>query len=121
MGLGQDVAAESREKLGTAARKLAANLSKELEWRFEPIFANSTFLFATLTDPRYKASCFPNNFDVEALKRTLLFRMEFCDPVAAPARNTEETPATSSTSVFSFLQKKKSAIPMRTHLPSGDV
>ncbi|KAA0721534.1 hypothetical protein E1301_Tti019433 [Triplophysa tibetana] len=36
-------------------------------------------------------------------------------------RNTEETPATSSTSVLSFLQKKKSAIPMRTHLPSGDV
>ncbi|KAA0705140.1 Centrosomal protein of 290 kDa [Triplophysa tibetana] len=83
VGLGQDVAAESRE--------------------------------------RYKASCFPNNVDVEALKRTLLLRMELCDPVATPARNTEETPATSSTSVLSFLQKKKSAIPMRTHLPSGDV
>uniref|UniRef100_A0A671UZG5 HAT C-terminal dimerisation domain-containing protein n=1 Tax=Sparus aurata TaxID=8175 RepID=A0A671UZG5_SPAAU len=111
----------SREKLGTAARKLAANLSKELQWRFEPIFANFTFLLATLIDPRYKASCFPNNVDVGALKRTLLLRMEFCDPVATPARNTEETPATSSTSVLSFLQKKKSAIPMRTHLPSGDV
>ncbi len=121
VGLGQDVAAESRERLGTAARKLAANLSKELKWRFEPIFANSTFLLATLLDPRYKASCFPNNVDVEALKRTLLLRMELCDPVATPARNTEETPATSSTSVLSFLQKKKSAIPMRTHLPSGDV
>lgn len=47
--------------------------------------------------------------------------MQLCDPVAAPARNTEETPATSSTSVLSFLQKKKSATPMRTHLPSGDV
>ncbi len=58
VGLGQDVAAESRERLGTAARKLAANLSKELKWRFEPIFANSTFLLATLLDPRYKASCF---------------------------------------------------------------
>lgn len=58
---------------------------------------------------------------MEALKRTLLLRMELCDPVATPARNTEETPATSSTSVLSFLQKKKSAIPMRTHLPSGDV
>uniref|UniRef100_A0A671VFV9 HAT C-terminal dimerisation domain-containing protein n=1 Tax=Sparus aurata TaxID=8175 RepID=A0A671VFV9_SPAAU len=111
----------SLEKLGTAARKLAANLSKELQWRFEPIFANFTFLLATLIDPRYKASCFPNNVDVEALKRTLLLRMEFCDPVATPARNTEETPATSSTSVLSFLQKKKSAIPMRTYLPSGDV
>lgn len=48
VGLGQDVAAESRERLGTAARKLAANLSKELKWRFKPIFANSTFLLATL-------------------------------------------------------------------------
>ncbi|CAB1416621.1 unnamed protein product, partial [Pleuronectes platessa] len=76
VGLGQDVAAESREKLGTAARRLAANLSKELEWRFQPIFANSTFLLATLLDPRYKASCFPDNIDVEALKRTLLHRME---------------------------------------------
>ncbi|KAA0712558.1 Zinc finger BED domain-containing protein 6 [Triplophysa tibetana] len=121
VGLGQDVAAESRERLGTAARKLEANLSKELKWRFKPIFANSTFLLSTLLDPRYKASCFPNNVDVEALKRTLLLRMELCDPVATPARNTEETPATSSTSVLSFLQKKKSAIPMRTHLPSGDV
>ncbi|RXN24940.1 zinc finger BED domain-containing 4 [Labeo rohita] len=106
---------------GTAARKLAANLSKELKWRFKPIFVNSTFLLATLLDPRYKASCFPNNVDVEALKRTLLLRMELCDPVATPARNTEETPATSNTSVLSFLQKKKSAIPMRTHLPSADV
>jgi len=47
--------------------------------------------------------------------------MELCDPVGTPARNTEETPATSSTSVLSFLQKKKLAIPMRTRLPSGDV
>ncbi len=120
-GQDQDGAAESREKLGAAARKLAANLSKELQWRLEPIFANSTFLLATLLDPRYKASCFPNSVDVDALKRTLFHRMELCDPVAAPARNTEETPATSSTSVLSFLQKKKSATPVRTHLPSGDV
>uniref|UniRef100_A0A3Q1GLS4 HAT C-terminal dimerisation domain-containing protein n=1 Tax=Acanthochromis polyacanthus TaxID=80966 RepID=A0A3Q1GLS4_9TELE len=115
----------SVEKLGAAARKLAANLSKELQWRFEPIFANSTFLLATLLDPRYKASCFPSSVDVNALKRTLCQRMELCDPVAAPARNEEERerPTTSSsTSVLSFLQRKKSATPMRTqHLPSGDV
>lgn len=103
---GQDVAAESREKLCTAARKLAANLSRQLEWCFEPIFSNSTFLLATLLDPRYKASCFPNCVDVETLKRTLVHRMELCGPVAAPARNTEETPVTSGCSVFSFLQKK---------------
>ncbi|KAG5852681.1 hypothetical protein ANANG_G00065170 [Anguilla anguilla] len=121
VGLGQDVAAESREKLCTAARKLAANLSRQLEWRFEPIFSNSTFLLATLLDPRYKASCFPNSVDVETLKRTLVHRMELCGAVAAPARNTEETPVTSSCSVFSFLQKKKSATPMRTHAPSGEL
>ncbi|XP_070409529.1 zinc finger BED domain-containing protein 4-like [Nothobranchius furzeri] len=103
-GQDQDGAAESRETLGAAARKLADNLSKELQWRFEPIFANTTLLHATLLDPRYKASCFPNSVDV-----------------AAPARITEETPATSSTSVLSFLHKKKSATPMRTHLPTGDV
>lgn len=50
-GLGHDVAAEARENLCTAARKLAANLSRQLEWHFEPIFANFTFLIATLLDP----------------------------------------------------------------------
>lgn len=58
VGLGQDVAAESRERLGTAAWKLAAKLSKVLKWRFEPIFANSTFLLAILLDPRYRPAVF---------------------------------------------------------------
>ncbi|XP_070410113.1 zinc finger BED domain-containing protein 4-like [Nothobranchius furzeri] len=120
-GQDQDGAAESRETLGAAARKLAANLSKELQWHFEPIFANTTLLHATLLDPRYKASCFPNSVDVDALKRTLCHRLELFDTVAARARITEETPATSNTSVLSFLHKKKSATPMRTHLPTGDV
>ncbi|XP_077421639.1 zinc finger BED domain-containing protein 4-like isoform X2 [Vanacampus margaritifer] len=116
-------AAESGGKLGEVARKLATNLRKELQCRFEPIFANSTFLLATLLDPRYKTSYFPNSVDVDALKDTLSHRMErYCDPVAAPARKANEAPAaSSSTSVLSFLQKKKSATPVKPQLPSSDV
>uniref|UniRef100_A0A8C6NWX5 HAT C-terminal dimerisation domain-containing protein n=1 Tax=Nothobranchius furzeri TaxID=105023 RepID=A0A8C6NWX5_NOTFU len=137
-GQDQDGAAESRETLGAAARKLADNLSKELQWRFEPIFANTTLLHATLLDPRYKASCFPNSVDVAAPARITeetpnyngvsnpsLQTQHFCTPLSLtpdirPAVS-QTTPATSSTSVLSFLHKKKSATPMRTHLPTGDV